>query len=169
MPRIVSARQLGLSFSNLFGELGPELHVTGHHTAGVMDRNREHAKALARQYHGQHRSQGWGGIGYHYMIARDGTILCLRPTRLKGAHTGGHNTGNIGVVFNGTTGDKPTRRQARSYRWLLRYAHTSRMPRAHRTDRPLSKAKRWGHKEWSGHTYNACPGTHYKLIKTRSR
>ena len=169
MPRIRTAAQLGLSFQNLFGSLGPEVHVTGHHTAGPKDTSDSHAEQLCRQYHAQHKSQGWGGIGYHFCITRNGTIIGLRPTYLKGAHTGGWNTSNLGVMFHGTTGDRPTRAQARSYRWLLRYAHTTRMPKAHRTDRDLRNAKRHGHRDWEGHTWNACPGTHYTLIKTRKR
>lgn len=164
MPRIRTAAQIGLGFSNVFGELGPEKWVTGHHTAGPTDRSDAHAEQLVRQYHAQHRSQGWGGIGYHFCITRRGTILGLRPTRLKGAHTGGWNTGNVGVMFHGTTGDRPTRAQARAYRWLLNNAHTSKMPRTHRTDRSLRHLERKGHRDWPGHETNACPGTHHKLI-----
>jgi hypothetical protein len=160
-PRIVRSSTIGLHFVDVgFGELGPELFVTGHHTAGVKDRNLAHAIALAREYHAEHKAKGWGGIGYHFMIARNGTILCLRPTRMKGAHVGLHNTDNVGVVCNGTVGDKPTWRQARSLRWLLAHAHTHHMPAAHRTDRSLTRAKLRGHNDWSGHETNACPGTH---------
>lgn len=163
-PRIVD---LGLDFQNLFGQLGPEVWVTGHHTAGPKDTSDKHCAALCRQYHAQHRSQGWGGIGYHFCISRRGTIFCLRPTVLKGAHVGGWNSNNLGVMFHGTTGDKPTKRQARSYRWLIRNAHTTRMPRGHRCDRKLPtarKRRRRGHNDWPGHSWNACPGTHKRLI-----
>ena len=168
MPRIVTARAQGLAFANVFGDLGPELHVTGHHTAGPKDRNDEHAKQLIRSYHLAHRAKGWGGIGYHYCVTRKGTILCLRPTLLKGAHVGGHNTSNVGVVFHGTTGDRPTRAQARAFRWLLLNAHTSKMPAAHRTDRKINKphATRRGHNDWAGHESNSCPGTHKHMILT---
>lgn len=169
MPKIISAAQLGLRFTNLFGELGPETNLTGHHTAGATDRDDKHAIALVRSYHAEHARKGWGGIGYHYNITRAGTLVCLRPTLLKGAHVGGHNTSNAGVMFHGTTGDKPTLRQASTYRWLLKNAHTTKMPAAHRTDVPLSKARRWGHNDWAGHASNACPGTHKKLIQTRYR
>lgn len=165
MPRIITAAQIGLTFQNLFGSLGDEQFVTGHHSAGATDKSDLHAQQLVRSYHAQHKAQGWGGIGYHFCITRKGTILGLRPTYLKGAHTGGWNTGNVGVLFHGTTGDKPTRAQARAYRWLLKHAHTSKLPRAHRTDLDLRKATRKGHREWSGHETNACPGTHFTLIK----
>ena len=165
MPTVVTAAKIGLHFVDVgFGALGPEEFVTGHHTAGPKDKGLADGIRLARQYHGEHKAKGWGGIGYHYMILRNGTILCLRPVVMKGAHVGLHNSENVGVVFNGTTGDRPTLRQMRSLRWLLRNAHTTKMPRAHRTDRPLSKARRRGHNDWPGHQTNACPGTHKTLI-----
>lgn len=161
MPRFISARSQGLTFQNVFGALGPERFVTVHHTAGPKDSSDEDAKRLVRQYHQAHKSKGWGGIGYSYCITRSGTILGLRPTNLKGAHVGGHNSGNIGVVFHGTTGDKPTRAQIKAFRWLLNHAHTKYVPSAHRTDRPLTRGscKRLQHNEWSGHRSNACAGT----------
>lgn len=164
MPKIITAAQAGLRFANKFGALGPELYVTGHHTAGPKDKSDAHALQLCRSYHAAHAAKGWGGEGYHYCITRRGTIIGLRPTNLKGAHVGGHNSNNVGVMFHGTTGDKPTIRQRRSYKWLLANAHTTRLPKAHRTDRDLRKAKRRGHNDWPGHTTNACPGTHKKMI-----
>jgi hypothetical protein len=172
-PRLITAAQIGLSFQNLFGELGPEEWVTGHHTAGPTDKSTKDAIRLCVQYHRDHASKGWGGIGYFVCFARNGDIILLRPTWLKGAHVGGWNTGNLGVMFHGTTDDKPTRAQARSYRWYLRNAHTSKLPVAHRTDRKLpgvgQRSRRRGHNDWPGHSSNACPGTHKQLILRRIR
>ncbi len=160
MPKIVTAKAQGLVFQNVFGPLGPERHVTIHYTAGPEDRDVEHAKELNRSYHREHKAKGWGGIGYHFNITRAGHILCLRPTSLKGAHVGGWNSGNVGVMFHGTTGDKPTLAQKETLAWLLRNAHTRRLPAAHRTDRPLRMpyCDRRGHNQWPGHTSNSCPG-----------
>lgn len=166
MPKIVTARAQGLAFQNVFGALGPERVVTGHHTAGPKDTSDAHAAQLNRSYHHAHKNKGWGGIGYHYSISRRGTIFCLRPTDLKGAHVGGHNSGNVGVMFHGTTGDTPTQAQSEAFRWLLINANTWRMPKAHRSDRKLGKphCDRKGHNDWSGHLTNACPGTHKPMI-----
>lgn len=160
-PRIITASSIGLTFQNLFGPLGPERHVTGHYTAGPQDVDTDHAIELCRTYHREHKAKGWGGIGYHYCITRKGVIIALRPTVLKGAHVGGWNTGNIGIMMHGTTGDRPTRAQAEALHWLLRNAHTRKLPKAHRTDRPLFKpfCDRRGHNDWPGHESNSCPGS----------
>jgi hypothetical protein len=148
--------------------------VTGHHTAGPIDTSDAHAIQLCKQYHAYHASQGWGGIGYHFCITRNGTIIGLRPTYLKGTHVGGWNSNNLGVMFHGTTHNTPTRAQARSYRWLLANAHTAKMPAAHRCDRRLpdgraGRSHRRGHNDWPNHSWNACPGSHKHLILNRVR
>lgn len=158
-PRIITAAQLGLTFQNLFGGLGAEMHVSGHYSAGARARDAAQGRDRAQSFHAQHRSQNWGGAGYHYLISDDGTLFCLRPTHLKGAHVGGHNSNNIGVNMPGTTGDKPTDAQRRTYRWLLDNAHTRALPAAHRTDRKLRAARLHGHNSWSGHQSNGCPGS----------
>jgi hypothetical protein len=164
-PRIITARSIGLAFQNLFGELGPEDNVTGHHSAGARARNWREGVVRAKQFHADHKAKGWGGIGYHFVIADDGALICARPTILKGAHVGQHNTRNLGVNCPGTTGDRPTPRQKETYRWLLANAHTAAMPKAHRTDRDLRQARLFGHRDWPGHHSNACPGTFYGMFK----
>lgn len=158
-PRIVTATQIGINPSAIFGGLGTPLYVTGHYTAGPKDTSDDHAIQLCKSYDAQHRAQGWEGIGYHYCITRAGTIIGLRPVGQKGAHVGGYNTGNVGVMVHGTLGDLPTAAQERSLRWLLDNAHTSRMPAAHRSPRSLANLPRRGHNSWPGHTSNSCPGS----------
>lgn len=48
-----------------------------------------------------HRSQGWTDIGYHYVIRLDGTIENGRDINIAGAHTVGHNSNSIGIVYVG--------------------------------------------------------------------
>lgn len=48
-----------------------------------------------------HRQRGWKGIGYHFVIRRDGRIEKGRPIGEVGAHASGHNTGSIGVCLVG--------------------------------------------------------------------
>ena len=132
-------------------------------TARGRARNAPEGIARAKSFHAFHKSpppqgRGWGGLAYHYIIADDGTVICGRPTILKGAHTGGANSSNIGVNCPGTTGDKPTTAQKQTYQWLLANAHTAAMPKPHRTDVDLRQAELHGHKQWPGHESNGCPG-----------
>jgi hypothetical protein len=164
-PRIITAADQGIFPVDLFGPLGVPAYVTGHYTAGPKDKSVEHAIEMNQSYDDYHRSQGWGGIGYHYNIARDGTILCLRPVAIKGAHVGAHNSNNVGIMCHGTTGDEPSQEQRDSYKWLLQNAHTSKMSSAHRTSRPLTGLPRYGHNDWSSHEYNSCPGAFKPMYK----
>ena len=45
-----------------------------------------------------HRSLGWIGCGYHYVIPTDGTIEPGRPDEMVGAHCKNHNRHSIGVI-----------------------------------------------------------------------
>lgn len=51
--------------------------------------------------HGWHRNQGWSGIGYHYLIRKDGTIEQCRPRDAVGAHCYGENWHTVGVNIVG--------------------------------------------------------------------
>lgn len=48
-----------------------------------------------------HRKRGFAGIGYHYVIYRDGTIHGGRDVARVGAHCKGHNSRSIGVCYIG--------------------------------------------------------------------
>lgn len=48
-----------------------------------------------------HKQKGWKGIGYHYVVYRDGTIHSGRPVARTGAHCYGHNKNSIGVAYVG--------------------------------------------------------------------
>ena len=48
-----------------------------------------------------HRSLGWKGCGYHYVIPTDGTIERGRPEEQIGAHCRNHNRHSIGVAYIG--------------------------------------------------------------------
>jgi hypothetical protein len=55
-----------------------------------------------------HRDRGWAGIGYHYVIDRDGTVVEGRPLAKVGAHVQGHNANSIGVCLIGGHGSSAT-------------------------------------------------------------
>ena len=69
-----------------------------------------------------HRKRGFHlGIGYHYVVRRDGQIEPGRPEYMVGAHCKNHNAHSIGVCYEGgldirgqpadtrTEAQKPTR------------------------------------------------------------
>jgi N-acetylmuramoyl-L-alanine amidase len=161
-PRIVTARSMGLQFRVAqLSRMGPETSVVGHYSG---DTNASGARAKdwvagvrkAKAFHRDHQvNRGWAGIGYHYLIPDDGSIICCRSTFHTGAHVLRNNRGRIGVNMPATVGHRPTRRQAQAFHWLLHNAHTAAMPREHRTDRDLSRVPRFGHKDLMN---TSCPG-----------
>lgn len=59
------------------------------------------ANLTAKDIDKMHRAKGWLGIGYHYVIRKDGTVEKGRPDDQVGSHVAGHNTGNLGVCYVG--------------------------------------------------------------------
>lgn len=43
----------------------------------------------------------FGQVSYHYVIELDGNVVQTLSENQRGAHTGGHNTGNIGICYVG--------------------------------------------------------------------
>ena len=83
-----------------------------------------------------HRRQGWKlGIGYHYVVRRDGQIEPGRPEWLTGAHCQNHNAHSIGVCYEGglnirgQPADTRTEAQRQALRRLLKELK-ERYPRA---------------------------------------
>ena len=48
-----------------------------------------------------HLAQGWSGIGYHFVIRRDGALEHGRDISETGAHCFNHNKGSIGICLIG--------------------------------------------------------------------
>ena len=75
------------------------------------------------------------GIGYHYVIRRDGTIEPGRPEWMVGAHCLNHNAHSLGICYeggldiNGEYDDTRTPAQKAAMRTLLEELH-ARYPRA---------------------------------------
>jgi hypothetical protein len=49
----------------------------------------------------QFKHQQFADIAYHFVIGNDGQIYAGRDLQVRGAHTGGYNTGTVGVVLTG--------------------------------------------------------------------
>lgn len=96
-----------------------------------------------------HREKGWGDIGYHFAVDREGRIWQGRQLNWQGAHVKDHNEGNLGVVALGNFDRQmPTSPQLASLNkcvsWLMKRYHVS-MSNVHT------------HQEWRG-ARTACPG-----------
>ena len=83
-----------------------------------------------------HRERGFKfGVGYHYIIRRDGSIEAGRPEWMVGAHCVNHNKYSIGVCYEGgldargQPADTRTAAQKATLRRLLTDLHR-RYPRA---------------------------------------
>ena len=76
-----------------------------------------------------HRSLGWIGCGYHYVIPTDGAIEPGRPEEMAGAHCKNHNRHSIGVCYigglskDGKPADTRTDAQRIALRNLLEQLH----------------------------------------------
>jgi len=87
-----------------------------HHVGGT---NRE---VSASEIHQWHLQNGWAGIGYHYVIHKDGRIEKGRPEAMIGAHCYGYNQTSIGIVSIGNFQTAwPTKQQITSAVHLLAY------------------------------------------------
>ncbi len=92
----------------------------------------------------------FGQTSYHWVIELDGSIHRTLNDDQRGAHTGGHNTGNIGICYVGGMDaamakpkDTRTAAQKRAMRTLIR-TYQNRYPglivRGHRDWPKVSKA-----------------------------
>lgn len=99
-----------------------------------------------------HRERGWAGIGYHWVIDRDGTIAQGRQESQQGAHTSGHNVGTIGVCLLGGFGSNATDRFGDHYTPEQEAALT-RLIEQIRSRHTITRIS--GHNDYSP---RACPG-----------
>lgn len=60
----------------------------------------------AKEIDNWHRAKGYFGIGYHYVIRRNGEVELGRPLDKAGAHAKGHNETSIGVCLVGGIDDR---------------------------------------------------------------
>jgi len=67
-----------------------------HHTGGTAGED-----PSAAEIDEIHRGLRWTGIGYHYLIRKDGTVERGRPAAVIGAHAEGANARSIGVALCG--------------------------------------------------------------------
>lgn len=103
-----------------------------------------------------HKNNGWGGVGYHFVITADGTVFYVGDISTQRANVANKNHLVVGICLVGDfTKTNPTDEQILSAHDLCKYLLN---------DVPaLSSLKGWesvvGHKELQA---TACPGTSWK-------
>jgi hypothetical protein len=90
----VDIKETDLSFNSLSERSYTDMVVIHHTGCNDID-------ASAEQIHGWHINNGWSGIGYHYVIRKDGTIERGRPEWAIGSHAYGENSHTIGIHLSG--------------------------------------------------------------------
>jgi len=81
---------------------------------------------------------------YHYLILLDGTVVENLSTKFRGAHTGGRNTGNIGICYVGGMNRAMT--AAKDTRTLAQKSALHNLLRELETTYP--QARILGHRDW---------------------
>ena len=91
----VAVRQTHLTFGALENRLVTDCIVVHH--IGMPNNDDVSAETV----HEWHLNQGWAGIGYHFLIRKDGTIEQGRPLGTVGAHVYGENRHTVGINLAG--------------------------------------------------------------------
>lgn len=106
--------------NSVFGYL--VLHHTGGTDADPFADSSHHTASVIEQWHLQ---KGWEGIGYHYVIEKDGTIWAGRPEHRSSAAVLNWNSKTLNIVMagnfdrkEGTPNRLPTKEQEESFKWL---------------------------------------------------
>ena len=73
-----------------------------HTTTRIILHHAAASKCTAQQIHQWHLANGWVGIGYHFLVRKDGSVYRGRPEDTVGAHAGNNNYDSIGVCFEGS-------------------------------------------------------------------
>lgn len=119
---------------------------------------REQAEYIAQL----HKTRGWAGIGYHFVVASDGTVLYVGDIGQGRANVANNNEKVIGICLVGDfTKQLQTAHQILATKRLCEYFMTQ-FP-------ALVNINSWddviGHKEavmWAGSEATACPGSNWK-------
>lgn len=100
--------------------------------------------------HQWHLNNGWSGCGYHFLVRKDGTIYRGRPEDKLGAHTSNHNTGSLGICFEGSYNKETmSAAQLKAGQELITYL---------RDKYGLLKANVYKHKDFNN---TDCPGANF--------
>lgn len=137
--------RITIHHSNMPGDTDPD-------TESVLRKiDREHHKAIGRN------GEAGACIGYHFLIARNGTVYEGRPIQYQGAHAGGDNNKfNVGICLLGDYDHHavPTAQKAAMVAVIDRLRATY----------GIARSQVFGHRDFNpaGTLHTECPG-HYLL------
>lgn len=136
--------------------IDPKLTFNGNMSEGndpnlIVLHHAEAKHCTVLDVHQWHLERGWAGIGYHYFVAKDGSIYKGRPDNVQGAHTAVRNWDSLGICAEGAYDyDYMLDVQKQAIIELCRYLK-DKYPRIHEIV---------GHKELMA---TDCPGNNYPL------
>ena len=81
---------------------------------------REGENISAAKIDSWHKRRGWKGIGYHYVIALNGSIEYGRNINEQGAHVKNHNKGSIGICYIGGVEEE----RGKNGKWIAKDTRT---------------------------------------------
>lgn len=114
--------------------------------------------AFAR-YHVNHHN--WPGIGYHYIVDRDGTVYKTNPAATISYHVGNHNSYCLGICLVGDFRDyQPSEEQIKSLHDLL-----GDLLIAYN----MKPEDILGHSEFEGYHWKKCPNIDMDQIRSEMK
>lgn len=148
--------------ASLMNPMLPVKYITVHHdgmTPFTTDDMKSSAGRIETIRNG-HRGNGWGDIGYHFVIDRDGRVWEGRAINYQGAHVKNWNEGNLGICCLGNFDEQsPSAEQMAALERHLKF-----LMRTYGV--PKTRVKT--HQEWAG-AKTACPGKSLQLTMVQMR
>ena len=142
----INVIDLGLQFAKPLENRPATNFLVIHHTGSGADKDYDWS---AEEIHGWHLNNGWAGIGYHYVVRKDGTVEQGRPHWTIGSHAYGRNSESIGIHLSGDfTEASPTEAQIESTAILIANLCTD-------YSLPIDRQHVFGHREVGE---SSCPG-----------
>lgn len=149
IPRTEWARAAPISA--LMNPMLPVKYITVHHDGMTpfAATDESSSKARIELIRNGHRGNGWGDIGYHFVIDRNGRVWEGRAINWQGAHVKNWNEGNLGICCLGNFDEQaPSQAQLSALERQLKVLMAM-------YGVPKSRVKT--HQEWQG-AKTACPG-----------
>ena len=129
-------------------EVRPATEMLVIHHTGFPNEDKDSTVQAIHKFHQE--TFKWAGVGYHYLIRKNGMIEQGRRPDMVGAHAYGHNKNSLGICLAGNFDiGKPTAAQMDAVKELCRW-----LCQKYKLD-PLRKGTIVGHRDLND---TACPG-----------